>query len=263
MGDNDMAFDEGAVENEVEVLIPGIDEIPVEEPVEIPDDYKDKTIQDLIKENQSLKGSISELSRQTVSNTELLQSVQQLGTRPVYVQPQIQQPVEEELDMKKINEDFLSDPAGYTMKLQDAALRKLRPEIQGLFNQNKALFRELAMNDPEIAEILKNHSDEVEGIVSTFSPYEQMKDRNIYKRAAKAVSANHLDEIVDRRVKEALAKTGSTSTQKPNFDEHNARKVTSKVRKVATEEDLKFIKSHPGLDARAWLRNKYGEDFNG
>jgi hypothetical protein len=253
---NNMRFSEEE-EPELEVLVPGRDEIP-EEPEADPE-FKDLSKEDVIQKlreeqetRRSLEGKVDSVSAITSGLEKLNQNL----VRPVVQQPapqQVQQELSEEEKAKLYNESLLDgDVYSKTVNLVNDQLRKLRPDLEAIMQANLVHSKKFALLDPDVADVMKLHGQEVEAEVASLPPSERIKDPDVYEKAARRVSVRYVDEIVERKVQEVLKAKGvdvqgpsqggggggpTMSTSVP-FTETNQRPNPKKRTVIPTREQM-------------------------
>jgi len=119
--------------------------------------------------------------------------------------PSVEQKPKAEIDYGKlfetVNKNFYSDPSKGIVDVMTPLIQSMDEKYSGTFNKQAATISKLTMlGDPQGSADYVKYKDEIEQLVSTSPPSEQ-----VYSNALKAVRANHFDDIMQEKVAAQIA----------------------------------------------------------
>lgn len=204
-------------EEEIKVLVEGVDEIPKSEEEELPEGYKDLDKKALIEKLEAEKAAREEAKRRADEVAALKEGLASLGQdlkRPTQtvVQPQPQARKSEDEYKEEFNEKFVEDPYSAMVKFQT---EKLAPEIQRLMMSNLQVSKQFLQLDPDRKDTYAKYRDEVEEEIAKVDPRERLGNPQVYQQAHDRVVARHINDIVEMKVKEVLEKQESEKKKEP------------------------------------------------
>jgi hypothetical protein len=238
-GKNAIDFAEG---DDIEILVEGRDEIPIDEPTE-PDEYKELSRDELIKQIEENRTRVQELNQRVDSVSAITTGLDNLNKNLNYQpsrqpqQPIMQKPGESEEDFKRRYErDLIDKPWDVTNEFY---MRKIAPDIQRLLLGNLNTSRKFAQLNENTKAYMKKYSEEIEAEVARCPDFEKVNNNNIYEDCAKRVAGRHIDDIVSDKVNEVLKRQQEETTkqERPSFTEQSIRPATKARRVIITAED--------------------------
>jgi hypothetical protein len=173
-----------------------VDELPVESDADAVD-TGGKSVKEILAENEALRQQADQASA-------IQRGITDLGTvlqkqQPANQQPPAMKPGEtREEYAKRFNKEFFGADS-YTV-LEDAVKKMVTPYInqvqQSVATVNRALYKDDF--------IYKTYKDEVEGKIAAL-PADQQSHPQVVEWAIKQVKADHVEDIVEMKIQEALA----------------------------------------------------------
>jgi hypothetical protein len=253
---NDRAWD--ALEQEIEIVDEeDVEETPEEDSVSVEElkaklaKYEDSEPQN--QSNEQLAGALGELGT-------VLKDLKNQGSAAT---PQQKQEVQESLEAvkKRLSDKYYDAPLDSVDEYVKALLRQELGPVLGQFatrlNETTKGFTRQKVEQKDTGKfVLENYSEEVEKLVSS-----QNMD---YEQAVKQVSANHLDEIIEEKVKNAMeSRTDVNVDDEPKARNKNpqktqgARPPTSKERIVIprrVRQQLEDEADQRGIEVDRYIR---------
>lgn len=233
MPEPNVQFEDLDPQGDLEVLLEGIDEIPAPvSTVEVPEDLKDLDREAILEKVKAERLELVKAKEAALNQSQIAQALKDLR-QPV--QPQASAPLQPGETMEQFkaryNEKFYDNPFDSTMEFQR---KQLLPEIQRIMVSNMQLSRKLAMLDPDRKDTFALYMPEIDDMVARLPMEQKLYDADVYTKLHDIVISRHVNEIVDRKVKEAVAQQGSkTSAGKVSFSEGGtAPRPTSPVRSI-------------------------------
>jgi hypothetical protein len=212
--EQEVSFEEGGP---IQVLIEGIDEIPEREPT---NPEMKKTKEELSQELAATRKSLEEERNRTLEMNAIRGLAEELKNQPRSVPAGTPQPLpgeSEEDFQKRFNAEFYNNPYATMMEFQQ---KKLAPEVQRIMGANLLTSRKFLMIDPDRKETAAKYATEIDTEIERIPPSTKLYDPDIYQKVHDLVISRHVKDIVDMRVKEAMASTGKpTTTPKVGFSE--------------------------------------------
>jgi len=205
---------------DLEVLMEGIDEIPAaaDSPSADPE-FQQLTRDQIIEKVKQERDALAKTKAEATNNAALNQVLKELKDRPQVVQqtPQVPRETEEEFK-KKFNEKFYDSPYDTMMEFQQ---KKLGPEVQRMMFNNMQLARKLTALDPDKRDTFAMYSAEIDDFVARLPVEQKLYDADVFSKAHDAIISRHVNEIVERKVREAVTKQtgGQTGTRPAPFTE--------------------------------------------
>lgn len=211
MPEPELKFEEASPLGDLEVLLEGIDEIPSGEPqIEGPEDLKGMTREQILQKVQQEReeankklAAMEEQAKLTSALKGLTQQTQQQVVRDPSQMPQQLPGETEEAFKARFNEQFYNNPYDTMMEFQR---KKVAPEVQRIMGANVQMSRKLTALDPDRKDTFAQYQAEIDDMVARLSPEQKLYDIDVYTKAHDAVIARHVNEIIDRKVKEAMGK---------------------------------------------------------
>jgi len=217
---DDIKFEAIDPSGDLEILMEGIDEIPADPATTQDPEFQTLTRDQIIEKVRSEREALAKTKSDLTQNAALTEVLKELKNRPQGPQMQVPQgppPETEEQFKAKFNEKFYDSPYDTMMEFQQ---KKLGPEVQRIMFQNMQLSRKLAALDPERKDTFAMYGAEIDDIVAKMSPQEKLYDPDVFVKAHDVVISRHVNEIVDRKVREAVSgKTAPTGPQPAPFTE--------------------------------------------
>lgn len=106
------------------------------------------------------------------------------------------------VDWSKYREEFNSKVFEDPFQMVTDLVGKAREmDAASTANQNLAYSKRIAEIDPKTAPYMNRWRDEVESEVARMSVSQRASDPNVYENAIRIVKANHLDELMDEKLK--------------------------------------------------------------
>jgi hypothetical protein len=247
--DQAVSFESPDVEaalKDLEILVEGVDEIPPTETQPDDPEFKGKSRDELIAQVRSQRAEIQAAKERSIEQIALKEAINELKesrARPA-VMPQQQQPTEtEEQFRERVNKSFYDDPYGTLTEFQ---VRKLAPEVTRIMSSNMRLSRKLVALDPQRLETFQQYSAEIDDYVAQLSPQAKLYDADVYEKAHDAVVARHVNEIVERKVAEAIKPKAPAAPAPPHTEtlKTTAPLSASKTRIVLTPKEMRYIADH-------------------
>lgn len=242
---DEVKFEEIDPTGELEVLMEGIDEIPAAASTppdpEFRDLTRDQIIEKVRKEREALEATKAEANNNAALN-QVLKELKDRGAQPALA-PQAPAMTEGEFKTK-FNEKFYDNPYDTMMEFQQ---KKLGPEVQRIMFQNMQLARKLAALDPDKKDTFALYGAEIDDYVARLPPEAKLYDADVYAKAHDAVISRHVNEIVERKVREAVTKQSGTGRPAPEpFAERGMapRPAGSKATIVLTRTEQEWAKAH-------------------
>lgn len=220
MPEPEVNFEEIDPTGDLEVLLEGVDEIPAASMPEEPEDLKNVSREDIIAKVKLEREELARAKEAAGNQAAIAQALKDMRTSPQQVvreaMPQ-QGPQESEDAFKlRFNEQFYNDPYNTMMEFQK---KKLAPEVQRIMASNMQLSRKLAALDPDRKDTFGQYIAEIDDFVGRLNPEQKLYDADVYTKAHDAVIARHVNEIIDRKVKEAVGGKQQPVAGKPAFSE--------------------------------------------
>jgi len=197
------------------------EESPFEDDFEIqetPEDGAGPSRDDLLKEFEALKAQNEELRTKADSSQALKSSFEEFGTRLEKAQtrspaaPAIQQQPGESLEdfKKRINQKYLEDPYETMVEFSN---RYVGSAMQTIVEQSLALQREIAVLKSPDKDFISKYREEIDSEVNRYPTEMRLKDPEVYERSIALVKARHMDEIIQQKVAEEIARrTGAPAS---------------------------------------------------
>jgi hypothetical protein len=216
-------------DEELEILVEGVDDIPVEKtPVEPPKPDQSMVI---------LEG-IKELVKQQQLRQEKPETVPEPPKLP-------------ELNSEELNATFMDDPVGgITKVLEHFVATKLAPGLSKVIPDVKSLGKKVEMMDKNNAAIMQRYGPEVEAIVAK-SP----NSPSAYEDAIKQVKFNHMNELIEEGQKinkEEIKKEILKELQPTTFYETTNR--PSKKKQVIITQAVRDEAAMKGISVEDYIR---------
>jgi hypothetical protein len=210
----EIQFDANEADNdEIRVLVEGIDEIPAEEPK---DPALKKTKEEIAAELAATKKSLEEERNRTLEGSalaSLVQEVRDLKRAPVAVQGGAQQPGETEEEYQaRFNKELYDNPYKTIMEFQ---MKKLAPEVQRIMVANLQTSKKLLLLDAERGATAKEYQAEIDQEIAKLPPAEALYDADVYAKVHDRVISRHINEIIARKVEEAVKGKGAATPARP------------------------------------------------
>ena len=243
--------------DEIEILVQGRDEIP--------DDLKEEKVdpekQKLIDELEAARKEREQLAQKASSNEGLASEFGRLTD--VIINQQKEREIPEQtpvqpLDPAEFDKQFFKK--GPAKGMEEFIQKKLAPELQQVLGSQTQLLRDqqkrLTMLDESTRDVMKKYGSEVEEIVNSMAPNEQLKP-SAWKNACRLVKADHLEELFAemQKVKEE-EKTKPSNGVPMSASTVNSPTPAVKRRKVLTPEEIEDA-AKDGLDPKIYAKTKY------
>jgi predicted RNA-binding Zn ribbon-like protein len=219
MPEPEINFEEIDPTGDLEVLLEGVDEIPAPAAVEEPEDLKNASREDIIAKVKQEREELVRAKEAAGNQAAIAQALKDMRQPQQVVRQDMPQqgPQETEDAFKtRFNEQFYNDPYNTMMEFQK---KKLAPEVQRIMASNMQLSRKLAALDPDRRETFVQYQAEIDDFVGRLEPSVKLYDADVYVKAHDAVIARHVNEIIDRKVREATSSKPAAAAGKPGFSE--------------------------------------------
>ena len=192
-----------ADDDQIRVLVEGIDEIPVEEP-------KDKrTKEEINAELTATKKALEDERNRTLEGSalaNLVQEVKDLKRAPAQGAPAHAPGESEEEYQARFNKELYDNPYKTIMEFQ---LKKLAPEVQRIMVANLQTSKKLLLLDSERGATAKEYQAEIDQEVAKLPPGDALYDSDVYAKVHDRVISRHINEIIARKVEEAVKGKGA------------------------------------------------------
>jgi len=142
-------------------------------------------------------------------------SMEQLRAIAALNQPQQQPQQKRESDAEfaaRIKEQLFENPVE---SMKEIVGRQIAPEVQRLAANNMHWSQKSLEANPNLSVVFTKYRAEIDAEVQKASPQDRLYDPEIYEKAAQRVTANHITDIINERVQEALGGKGP-APGKPN-----------------------------------------------
>ena len=261
----DIAMDDPSDDDQVEVLLEGVDELPSEKPTEpeeeeLPPEYKKMTKKEIIAKLQEVSKT-SETDKDIRES--LSKSIESLGEKlqPVQIPPQTpQQPQKSASELEEeIDELAFKKPSEAMSKLFET---KYGPILRDQISANQSLQRKLLREGTSTKDFFTEHSTEIDETFKSLPPKDQLSGEG-YDKAYREVRSRYTDDIiaqeVTKRVKEELEKIMPTIKQTGSFTETKSGVPSKSVRgpkKIILTRDDQEIADRRGMSYEEYARWK-------
>ncbi len=219
-------------EGDLEVLLEGIDEIPAPvSTVEVPEDLKDLDREAILEKVKAERLELAKAKEAALNQSQIAQALKDLRQPQAQTPaPPVQQPGETLEQFKaRYNEKFYDNPFENTMEFHR---KQLLPEIQRIMASNMQLSRKLAMLDPDRKDTFALYMPEIDDMVGKLPPEQKLYDADVYTRVHDIVISRHVNEIVDRKVKEAMQEPRKSPTKVPFSEGGTAPRPSGAARSI-------------------------------
>lgn len=217
---DEIKFEEVDPTGDLEVLMEGVDEIPQVETTPVDPEFKDLTRDEIIERVRKEREALQKTKAEADNSAALNQVLKELKDRQVAPQQPAGPPPQTEAEFKaKFNEKFYDNPYDTMMEFQQ---KKLGPEVQRIMFQNMQLARKLAALDPDKKDTFALYGAEIDDYVARLPPEAKLYDPDIYSKAHDAVISRHVNEIVERKVREAVKGPSVGPTPQAGFTERGS-----------------------------------------
>lgn len=228
-GTEDIDYDQfsptGSEEDDVEILIEGVDDELIQEykktvqsdatglpPEQLTQEQLISQMKALDEANRKLKEqqdyqALSQRNAQEMANA-IKQAVQPLAQTNPAPQPQAYET--EEQFQERIRELHHDDPYKAALAINE---RQFGPLIQTLAGNNLKTARALMMLDPKEGPLMQRFADEVDRIVGSKSDLEKLRNPDIYKQALNEIKSKNFDLLVEERAKQLASEKQNTQTK--------------------------------------------------
>lgn len=239
---------------DIKVIIEGSpeDKVEVEPEGEEGDEYKGLTREQIIAKidaerkatEQAMKAPLDIATAIKEGFSSTLETL-----KPSQAQPQVPQ-YDAAKFSEELKENFLDKPE----EMLDKHLRmKIGPELGKVYQYNMQTSRRFLLLDPQRSDTAKQYSSEIDKEVEGMNLNDKAYDIDVYAKAHDRVVARHINDIIDRKVKEATDKLSKpqSSSGGLKFTETSNRPAATAARTYRiTKEDLVRIKvmRNKGLD---------------
>ena len=219
-------------------------------------------------ENDKLKAAIAAMeSKEDPSLTitkSLTDGFDRLGNRLATPPAQAPTGVQEVMSEEEFNSKLMDNPSQYIDKKFQQHIKSLGSEIQQVLLNNQEVSRNFAMMDPEYKVYMETYGPEIEKVVASYPVQERIRDVNIYKKAAKTVKAEHIDDIVQKAVADALAKQQTQAApaaqgRVTSFNETKGLPAPSGKKQVHLTPQEAAMCNVRGIKYEDYARQKYGK----
>lgn len=218
-------------EQDIQYLIEGKDEIPIEEEVET-----GPSVEELKVEYDKMQVEMERMKVESNLASVWKEGLNDLGEKISTPQPMQANPQQQQKDFedwkKKSNKDWYKDPTGNALNLY---AQKIQPEIEKTLNNKLQYSREFCRLDPDTATMFKRYEAEVDAEVNRMTQLEK-NDMKVYQNALKRVGVNHIDELVNEKVEMALKKRDEEEKRlKPANEQFSEANINPRSRPSKTE----------------------------
>lgn len=224
---------EAPTDDDFEVVL--TDEPPMEEepPEEegIPEEYKGMDKKALVEKLRKTQEEIAQQAQAPNQPEVLTEGFDRISEslKQAIQQGQQGQQQPKQLTPEELNEKFVDNP---TAAMEEFYNAKLAPEVNRLLGNNMSSSRKFLMLDESRKDTANQYMNEIEAEVQRTAPNARLMNPDIYTEAHDRVIARHFNEIVDKKVKEALAaQQGNEEGATPTPSSHDE----TGVRRVATQ----------------------------
>jgi hypothetical protein len=243
---DEIKFEEIDPAGDLEVLMEGIDEIPPADLTPPDPVFKDLTKEQIIEKVRLERDALQQTKAAADNSAALNQVLKELKDRPSMPQQAAAPPPMTEAEFKaKFNEKFYDNPYDTMLEFQQ---KKLGPEVQRIMFQNMQLARKLAALDPDKKDTFALYGAEIDDYVARLPAEAKLYDPDIFAKAHDAVISRHVNEIVERKVREAVKGTTTPPpSQQAAFSERGSAprpSPGSRTTIVLTRTEQEWAKSH-------------------
>jgi len=227
----------------IQVLLEGIDDIPTPEPV---DPNLKFTKEELVAQLAATKKNLEEERGRTLEMNAIRSLAEELKNRPQYVPgAPAPQPGESEEEFKtRFNSKFYDNPFETMMEFQQ---KKLAPEVQRIMGANLLTSKKFLLIDPDRKETAVRYEAEIDSEMERIAPSTKLYDPDIYQKVHDLVISRHVKDIVDIRVKEAMANANKPTLKAPFSERGNAPSTGSNPRTIVLTRAEQEYASSKGI----------------
>jgi hypothetical protein len=191
------------------------------------------TLESLKKQNETLQQQLTQVSNQVVGMNNVQDSINRLGDRlQTQSQPQQQPGESNEEFSKRVKESGLlyEDPVNVVSEINT---RLNGPIIQRVLDQNLRLQKQIMRIDPKRGELFMKYESEIDAEFNKLTPQQRYSDPDVYQKLYRVVISEHVDDLVEERLKEREGdgQTKSNKKQTAPYSASSRTKPEGKPRK--------------------------------